>query len=467
MSPSTTTSRALSAERARADAVEAGASLTRERLDELRQRFLSMPAYRLAQNAVTQASFEEVAVDRRLVTGLDDTFSHHLGDWEVTDQKKSGRCWMFAGLNLLRTGARKKMGLKNFEFSQCFTYFWDKAERANYFLEAILATAEAPLDDRTVAYLLARPIEDGGQWDMFVNLVAKYGLIPKAFMPESTSSSDSARMNQVLAAKLREGARAIRSLRSRGVSEEEIRVTVKRETLEAVYRILSIHLGTPPETIDWQWRDSDGAFHRDGRMTPREFAARYVTLPLDDYISLVHDPRPSHPPGRTYTVAHLGNVVEAPPTLYLNVALEVMKRVAAEAIRDGEPVWFGCDAGKMLYRSKGVWDAAVFDLGGLYGTALGLDKAERLLYGDSAMTHAMLFTGVDLVDGRPRRWRVENSWGDKDGAKGFYLMQDSWFDEYMFELAARKSRLPADLQAAAESEPIVLPPWDPMGALAG
>ncbi len=444
---------------------DAGA-LSSALLSRFRTDFEAKPAYRLAQNAVSRTSAAEVALSRHIVTGIDHTFSHRLDDWEVTNQKKSGRCWMFAALNLFRVGAMKKMNLKSFEFSQNFTLFWDKLERANYFLEAIIDTADRPVDDRTVAFLLDRPLDDGGQWNMFVNLVRRHGLVPKAVMPETESSSNTRLMNEILVRKLRQGAIALRDLRGRGAPMEAARAA-KEDVLAAVHRILSIHLGTPPARFEWQWNDEDKKFHRDGEMTPQQFAAKYVDQPLEEHVCLVHDPRPTSPFGRTFTVERLGNVVGGAIVKYLNVELGLMKEIAAKTIMRGEPVGFGCDVGKMMQRELGLWDRDLYDYSILYDTDFECDRTGRLDYHQTQMTHAMLFTGVDMVGDRPRRWRVENSWGDENGRKGFYVMTDSWFDEYMFEIAARRTDLPAELHDALDIEPIVLPPWDPMGALAG
>ena len=440
-------------------------ALSYEHIAAFQRSFRTNPAYRIAQNAVTQTSVDDIALNRDIVTSIDHSFSTTLDNWSVTHQKKSGRCWMFAGLNLFRPGAMARMNLKNFEFSQNYLLFWDKLEKANYFLEAILETADRPADERTVHWLLGNLLSDGGQWNMFVNLIHKYGVIPKSAMPETESSSNTARMNAILKEKLREGARTLRDAIAHGAVVDDARET-KQAFLQVIYRILAIHLGTPPATVDWQWLDKDRAFHRDGTLTPQEFAAKYITLPLDEYVCMVHDPRDTSPFGRTFTVEYLGNVWEGGLTRYLNVEIDVLKDIANRTVLDGEPVWFGCDVGKMLRRDTGIWDAQLFDYASVYDTAFTLSKAERLVYRQTQMTHAMLFTGVDIVDETPRRWRVENSWGEENGQKGFYLMNDSWFDEYLFEIAARKSYLPAALRAALEEEPIVLPAWDPMGSLA-
>ena len=430
-------------------------------IELLRKEFAGNPAYRVAQNAVTQTTIDDIALDREIVTSIDPTMSHQLDDWSVTNQKKSGRCWMFAGLNLLRAGAMKELGTTDFEFSQNYVLFWDKLERVNYYLDAIISTKDRDADDRTVAFLHDHVMGDGGQWNMFVALVAKHGLVPKSAMPETESSSATAKMNAALRSVLHQGAKALRE--ADGTDAE---AAVRADVLATAYRILAIHLGTPPESFTWQWTDKDKNFHRDGTMTPREFAEKYVTIVLDDYVCLVDDPRPSSPRGRTFTVDFLGNVVGGNRVTYLNVQPGVLKKAAITAITDGEPVWFGCDVGKQMRRDLGIWDANLFDYGAVYDTTFTLDKAARLDFHETQMTHAMLFTGVDLDGESPRRWRVENSWGDENGAKGFYTMNDSWFDEYVFEIAVRKDRLSPELLAALDDDPIVLPAWDPMGALA-
>ncbi|WP_328988363.1 C1 family peptidase [Kribbella sp. NBC_01245] len=437
-------------------------NLTAEQLELFEKEFAAQPSYRVMQNAVTQTPVNEIALDRRIVTGLDHSVSNLLDDWKVTNQKKSGRCWLFAGLNLLRTGAAQKLDVKDFEFSQNYLLFWDKFERSNFFLEAALETSDRDVDDRTVAHLLSDPIGDGGQWNMFIALVHKHGLVPKTAMPETESSSNTSAMNETLRKVLRQGARDLRKL----AGDAEAQRARKQEVLTVVHRVLSIHLGTPPQKFLWQWKDNDKGFHRDGWMTPTEFAKKYVTIPLEEYVCVVHDPRESSPAGRTFTVEYLGNVIDAPPVVYLNVEMDLIKQLAMDAIVGGEPVWFGCDVGKQMSSDLGYWDAALFDYEAVYDTKFELDKAERLLHHETLMTHAMLFTGVDVVDGEPRRWRVENSWGDEKADSGFWTMNDSWFGEHVFEIAVRRSALPAELQARLGDEPIVLPAWDPMGALA-
>ncbi|WP_152185231.1 aminopeptidase C [Segeticoccus rhizosphaerae] len=439
-------------------------ALSADQVQQFQKDFEADPHHRVMQNAVTQTRVSDIALDRAVVTSIDHTMSNLLDDWKVTNQKKSGRCWLFAGLNLLRSQTAKTLDVKDFEYSQNYLLFWDKLEKANYLFEALIETADRDVDDRTIAHLLSDPTGDGGQWNMFIALVQKHGLVPKSAMPETQSSSETHPMNGILQTLLRQGARDLRAIADQGPDAMRAR---KDELLTGIHRVLSIHLGTPPEKFLWQWKDKEGGFHRDGWMTPREFADKYVELPLQDYVCIVHDPRKSSPTGKVFTVEYLGNVVGAPRVTYLNVEMDLLKQLTMETIVDGEPVWFGCDTGKMSNGDLGIWDAALYDYASVYGTAFDLDKADRLLHGEAMMTHAMLFTGVDVVDGKPRKWRVENSWGDEKADSGFFTMNDSWFAEHVFEIAVRRNRLPQELRDALDAEPIVLPAWDPMGALAG
>ncbi len=437
--------------------------ITDSMLEQFRGDFAADPTAKTSQNAVTQTTIDDVAMVRDVVQSTDFTFSTRLDDWKATNQKKSGRCWLFAALNLLRVPVIKKLNVKDFEFSQNWAMFWDKFERANWVLQHIIDTADRDVDDRTVAFMLNDPIGDGGQWNMFVNLVNKHGLVPKSAMPETESSSCTMKMNMILKWKLREGAMQLRDATISGGDVEGKR----QEILSGVWRILCIHLGTPPTSFLWQWQDKDKKFHRKGKMTPLEFATEYIETPLDEYVCLVNDPRDSSPLMRTYTVECLGNVVGGDLVKYLNIDTDMMKSLTQQTLEDGTAVWMGCDVGKMFRRDVGVWDAKLFDYESVYGTSLGFNKAERLNYHQTLMTHAMLFTGVDVVDGTPRKWRVENSWGDESvGENGFQVMNDSWFDEYMFEVAIEKKYLSPEMIAALDEEPIVLAPWDPMGSLA-
>ena len=429
----------------------------------MRAEFDGDPSAKVAQNAGTGNNVAAVSLRRDLVQEVDFTFSTKLDDWKATNQKSSGRCWLFATLNLFRPGTMKKMNVKEFEFSQAHIHFWDKFERSNHFLEAIIETSDRAVDDRTIHFLLSDPIGDGGQWNMAMNLIRKHGLVPKSAYPESNSSSSTRWMNSILKDILRSTASEIREIIGSGGTVEDAR-THKESRMKDIWRVLCIHLGTPPESFDWQWRDKDKEFHRRGKITPQEFAEEFVDIDWEDYVCIVNDPRNEY--YRTYTVEYLQNVAGGPPVVYLNVPSDEMKSITQKILEDGLPVWMGCDVGKQMDRKRGLWDANLFETNELYGVDYGMSKADRLRYGQTMMTHAMLFTGVDVVDGKPRRWRVENSWGDDSGEKGFYTMNDSWYDEHMFEIATARKYLSEKMLDGLETEPTVLDAWDPMGSLA-
>lgn len=436
-------------------------ALTVAEMQNIQSSFAENPRFRLAMNAVCTTTVAKVALVRSRVAEIDHSYSVQLPENKATSQNSSGRCWMFAAMNVLRYEAMKSLNLEEeFELSQNYTLFWDKLEKANYFLQSISETLDLPDGSRLIDFLLVQPLQDGGQWHMFVNLVKKYGLVPKSAMPETESSSNTGQMTYQMTMLLRDAACRMRKPGANVFG-------IWGETLTACYRILCIHLGVPPTEFHWQWRDKDKGFHRDGVVTPQDFYARHIGVDLDRYVCLIHDPRPAHKFNQTYTVRYLGNVVGGEIVRYLNVDLSVMKSAAIQQLQAGEAVWFGCDVGKFLERDLGVMDEALFDYELVYGVKPSFGKAERLTYGHSLMTHAMVFTGVDLdAKGLSQKWRVENSWSDKPGDKGFFLMSDPWFDEYMYEVVVRRDLVPNEVLAGLDEEPIGLDPWDPMGSLA-
>lgn len=422
----------------------------------------------LARNSAVRTDLSELALNWESFRKIDHTFSHIVsGEMEVTNQKKSGRCWGFAGLNLLRIYLGRKYNLEQFEFSQSYFMFWDKLEKANYFLENILSTLDEKWDSRLLMHLLDEPLEDGGQWDMFVNLIEKYGVVPQTVMPESFQTSQSMRMNRLITRKLREFARDLRESHRQGTSPVELRER-KESMLETVYKMLTISIGTPPTSFDWQIRDKDNEFQRFTNQSPTTFIKDHLDINLRDLICLIHAPMVDKKFDELYTVEYLGNVVEGNIVRYVNLEMNTLKKYAVKALKNDDPVWFGCDVGKFFHRDLGVMDMELYAYDLFFGTEFKLDKPGRLEYGDSQMTHAMLFTGVDLDDdGQPIKWRVENSWGDKVGKKGYHIMSDSWFDEYLFEIVIDKKYLLDEVLKIYEKEPVKLSPWDPFGAVAG
>ncbi|MCS5651960.1 MAG: C1 family peptidase, partial [Candidatus Marinimicrobia bacterium] len=384
---------------------------------------------------------------------------------KATSQMRSGRCWGFAGLNLLRVYLGRKYKLKNFEFSQNYFIFFDKLEKANYFLENIIETVEQSIDSRLVMHLLSSPVQDGGQWDMFVNLLKKYGTVPKKVMAESHQSSNTAQMNKLVTRKLREFALQLREASSKGKGPSELR-TMKEDMMSTIYQMLCISLGTPPEKFDWSIRNKKDKFQRFTGLTPQKFYKEHVGINLDDFVCLINDPRSFTEYNKTYTVEYLGNVSGGNIIRYLNLETDELRKYTIKSIKANDPVWFGCDVGKFFTRQFGVMDMNLFEFDRFYGTTFSMNKAQRLEYGDSVMTHAMLFTGVDLKDKKPTKWRVENSWGADHGEKGFDIMTDPWFDQFMYEVVIHKKHLTKKIIDMYNMEPIGLPPWDPMGSLA-
>lgn len=437
--------------------------LDSQKLTDLQDRFAASPSNRLAMNAVTVSGINKVAKNYDRARLLQRRFSTIIDNGPATSQKRSGRCWLFSSLNVARFVAKKNLGLKKFEFSQNYAMYFDKLERVNYFLQDVqaLVAQGQENDSRLIQFLLADVMGDGGQWTMAMNIYTKYGAVPQDLFPETESSQNTGEMNSQLRSVLRQ---AVAHMYEQPDRSDDI----VRNALAAAHRILTIHLGTPPTQFDWEWTDEDGNFHRDGILTPQEFWKKYVDAGLEDYVCLVDDPRQEHPKGKMIGIEHLGNVVGGTPTAYVNVDTQFMKDCVKKILTEqGIPVWFGADCRPMMDREAGAWATDMFEYGRVYDFDFTMDKEERVRYGESAMNHAMAFAGVDLDDqGQPRRWRVENSWGTDIADNGYFTMDDPWFDQYVYEVAVPKSMLPSDYQKALEEEPIMLPAWDPMGALA-
>ncbi|CYU58676.1 TPA: aminopeptidase C [Streptococcus suis] len=434
--------------------------------ERLYANYLANPSLQATENAVSHNGLLKSLETRQSTIDNDYVFSIDLTKDAVSNQKASGRCWMFAALNTFRHKLISDFKLENFELSQAHTFFWDKYEKSNWFLEQIIATADQEIGSRKVKFLLDTPQQDGGQWDMVVALFEKYGVVPKSVYPESISSSASRELNQYLNKLLRQDAQILRDLLAKGASSEEVQVQ-KENLLQEIFNFLAVNLGLPPRSFDFAYRDKDNVYHRDTNVTPQVFYEKYVGLKLSDYVSIINAPTTDKPYNKSYTVELLGNVVGAPAVRYLNVEMNRFKELAIAQLKAGESVWFGSDVGQSSNRQTGIMATNTYDFSSGLGIHFHQDKAGRLDYSESLMTHAMVLTGVDLDDNeQPLKWKVENSWGDKVGDKGYFVASDSWMDEYTYQIVVRKEFLTPEELAAYQAQPQVLAPWDPMGALA-
>lgn len=434
--------------------------------ERLYANYLANPSLQATENAVSHNGLLKSLETRQSAIDNDYVFSIDLTKDAVSNQKASGRCWMFAALNTFRHKLISDFKLENFELSQAHTFFWDKYEKSNWFLEQIIATADQEIGSRKVKFLLDTPQQDGGQWDMVVALFEKYGVVPKSVYPESISSSASRELNQYLNKLLRQDAPILRDLLAKGASSEEVQIQ-KENLLQEIFNFLAVNLGLPPRSFDFAYRDKDNVYHRDTNVTPQAFYEKYVGLKLSDYVSIINAPTTDKPYNKSYTVELLGNVVGAPAVRYLNVEMNRFKELAIAQLKAGESVWFGSDVGQSSNRQTGIMATNTYDFSSGLGIHFHQDKAGRLYYSESLMTHAMVLTGVDLDDNeQPLKWKVENSWGDKVGDKGYFVASDSWMDEYTYQIVVRKEFLTQEELAAYQAQPQVLAPWDPMGALA-
>lgn len=390
-------------------------------------------------------------------------FSNEIKTMPVTWQKQSGRCWIYAGLNVLRELVAKKFQIKDFEFSQNYTAFYDKLEKINYYIEAMDDFLEVDHDDRTLQHLLKTGIQDGGQWDMFVSLIEKYGVVPKEWMVETASSGNTRYMNQIINIKLRQYTANARRLFSLGKKAEI--ANLKAKTLDELYTFLTTNLGTPPKTFDFEYMSGD-VYQMKKNITPQAFYQEELGDILKNYISIINAPTDDKPYMKTYTVGYLGNVIGGREIKYLNLEMSELKELVLKQLLNQELVWFGSDVARYGDRVTGVWDDKQVDDENMLEMSLFMSKADQLDYSQGAMSHAMVITAVNLDEGIPNRWKIENSWGDAVGQKGYFLCSDTWFDQYVYQAVIHEKYLTEAQKKAWNQKPTVLKPWDPMGSLA-
>lgn len=451
------------------------APLSNEQLEKYRTEFFASEKNVLAQNACSRMDVLEVCTSRQRLQTVSHNFSHKvdIDAKPITNQKNSGRCWIFACLNVIRLPFMKHYNLEEFQFSQSYLFFWDKIERCNYYLNLVVEVARRgeSVDGRLMSFLLSSPIQDGGQWDMLVNLITRYGLVPKANFPESYSSEATLRLNSILMSKLREYTRDLRAMISEGKPDASLRETIATQ-MTVIYRIVGICLGIPDPTFTWEYRDKNKEYHCVENLTPLQFYNEHVKpiYNVEEKVCLVTDPRPFNEYNKAYTVDCLNNVIGGRKIIYNNQPVELLMKFCAESIKDNEAVWFGCQVSKRFSNKLGLDDLRIHDYNLVFDTdvSTSVSKADRMIYGESSMTHAMLISGVtlDKDSGEASQWRVENSWGEDQNHKGFILMTSDWFKEYVFEIVVDKKFVPEDVMQVFSQDPILLPAWDPMGTLA-
>ena len=440
-----------------------GTVISGDVLDKLKSTFENTAENKALMNAVTHADIKKLAINRENEGRINHYFSNTVETKAITNQNKSGRCWLYTGLNTLRPLVEEKYKTGEFEFSQTYNFFWDQLEKANLFYEAVMATAEKPLDDREVEWLFKNPIGDGGQWTTFSDNIKKYGLVPASAMPDTYQSKNTAMMSRLLRRKLRED-----GLKLRGVALTRMNETMKKkrkiEMLAEVYRILVLSLGEPPAEFTWQYKDADGKISEPETYTPKSFYEEVVGVDLEEYVMLMNDPSKEY--YKLYEVKYDRNLFEGANWKFVNLPAEDIKKFAKNSILGNDAMYFSCDVGKQLDIENGTLDVNNFDYDALFGVEFGMDKKQRIETHESGSTHGMALVGVNILeDGTVDKWLLENSWGADKGNNGFLTMTDEWFDEYMFRLVVNRKYLDSKTLKVLDTEAVELPPWDPVFAM--
>lgn len=429
------------------------------------EEYLNNDIYTIARHALTNNSISSITKVNEQTEFTRNKFSIDLKTLPVTNQKASGRCWIFAGCNVLRELVAKKYNLKEFELSQNYVAFFDKLEKCNYLLESVIELKNNKEEVRTLDTILQRGIEDGGQWDLFVNVVKKYGVVPKEAFPETFQSSNTREIDGLLNKYVRKFSYEIKNI------YDENEINGKKEYyMKNIYKILCSCFGVPPKSFSFEYvtegADKTQEYHKIKDITPYRFLNEFVGIELDDYISIIHSPTEDKPFNETYTVKYLGNVIEGSNVKYLNLDMGRLKELVINQLKDKELVWFGSDCSKDAERKEGIWNDLSFDIDRLFQIDTFMPKEAMLDTWESAMNHAMVITGVNLEDERPTKWKIENSWGDDVANKGYYVATDSWFDKYVYQAVINKKYLNEQEKQDLEKEPRKLELWDPMGTLA-
>jgi len=437
--------------------------LTKDIIKQSREAYKLDISSKASYNAITNNDIRDLALNRDIVRNHNELFSHKIKTKGIVDQKSSGRCWAFAWLNTMRPMVIEKYDLDEFEFAQNYLVFWDKMEKANRFLEYIIEFRERDVDDRELTQVLKSPFSDGGYWRYGLNLIKKYGIVPKEIMPETNSSENTRYMNRVISKKLRMDAARIRKMYQDGFSVKELR-KYKEEKLTEVYRLLAMNINEPPVEFEWRYQIDDSTLSETETYTPLSFLKKFVDAELDDYVCLYNNPTREY--GEHYQSFMSRNIYDGDDLDHVNVEIERLKEVAKASILDNQPLYFSSDVGKDQNSDLGIMAKNLYDYGTLFGIDLDMPKKDMALYLHSSSNHGMSLIGVDVVDGKIIKWLVENSWGDDKGSDGLWTMYDDWFENYVYYIIARKEYVPKDILKLFDKDPIIIPPWDPITSFA-
>ena len=431
--------------------------ISAEMLAKISDRYEGNAADKALRNALATTPINTLALNAENAAMIDTHFSDRVRTKGITDQKSSGRCWLFTGLNVLRAKMIDKYELPGMEFSQNYLFFYDQLEKANLFLQGVIDTKDLPFEDRKVDWLFSNPLSDGGQFTGVSNLITKYGLVPAEAMPETYQSDNTSQMANLLKLKLREYGLELREAPKSKVQDMKIR------QLSEIYRMLALCLGEPVHEFEWTRCDKNNNIVSRKKYTPKSFYDEFIGEDLENnYVMIMNDPCREY--GKVYEIDYDRHVYDGHNWLYINLPIERIKEMAIASIKDNTAMYFSCDVGKFANSKKGVLDINNFDYESLMGVTFGMDKKERVQTHASGSSHAMTLIAVDIVEGKPVKWMVENSWGPASGYQGNYIMTDEWFNEYMFRLVVEKKYVPADVLKMLDQKPVQLPAWDPMFA---
>ncbi len=438
--------------------------ITSEMMQQIKKSYGGSASDKAMRNILVNQSPAKLAMNYENATKFDSHFSNRVVSKAVTDQKSSGRCWMFTGMNVMRNKAIRQHNLPaDFQFSQAYTFFYDQLEKSNLFLQAIIDTYKKPMTDQEVEWLFKNPIGDGGQFTGIANLVEKYGLVPSDVMPETYNTNNTSSISNLLSLKLREFGLELRELAAaKGATPHKLE-SRKTEMLGTIYRMLALTMGEPPAEFTWTERNAKGEVVSTERYTPMSFYAKYAKTDFSKYYMVMNDPTREY--YKVYEIQYDRHVYDGQNWKYINLPMSDIAPMCIASIKDSTMMYFSCDVGKFLDRDKGFMDPNNFDYSSLMGTTFGMDKKQRVSTFASGSSHAMTLCAVDLdKDGKPLKWMVENSWGPNYGYQGNLIMTNDWFNEYMFRVVLEEKYIPANIRALLSQTPILLPAWDPMFA---